>query len=92
MGIVMQRMMEIHTKMMRLLTQNLINTGCKRLPPEMQQVLDNHSQIIHMIPQMLAVANNQLPPNNLSIKKPRSEYEITLQACKCCGEIGHLSK
>jgi hypothetical protein len=70
----------------------LINIGFKRLPPEMQQVLDNHSQIIHMIPQMLAVANNKLPPNNFSSKKPRGESEITLLACKSCGEIGHPSK
>jgi hypothetical protein len=92
MGIVMQQMIKMHTEMMRVLTQNLIDTECKRLPPEMQQVLDNHSQIIQMIPQILAVANNKLPPNNIRSKKPRGESKITLLACKSCGEIGHPSK
>jgi hypothetical protein len=46
MGIVMQRMMEVHTEMMRVLTQNFINADSKKLPPGMQQVLDNHSQMI----------------------------------------------
>jgi hypothetical protein len=78
--------------MMRVLTQNLINTGGKRVPPEMQQVLENHSQIIQLIPQMLAVANNQLPPNSLSNKRPRGEPEITLLSCTRCGEIGHPSE
>jgi hypothetical protein len=92
MGIVMQRMMEMHTEMMRVLTQILINTDSKRLPPGMQQVLDNHSQMIQMIPQMLVVANNKLPQNNLSSKEPIGETETTLLACMSCREIGHMSK
>jgi hypothetical protein len=42
--------------------------------------------------QILAIANNNLPQNNLGSKEPRSESEITLQAGKICGGIGHTSK
>jgi hypothetical protein len=41
---------------------------------------------------MLAVADNNLSQNNLGSKEPRGEAEITLLACKTCGEIGHMSK
>jgi hypothetical protein len=92
MGIVMQRMMEVHTEMMQVLTQNLINKDSKELSLGMQQILDNHSQMILMIPQMLAVAGNNLPQNNLSCKESRDDAELTLQACQIYGEIGHTSK
>jgi hypothetical protein len=76
----MQRMMEVHTEMMRVLTQNLIDTDSKRLPRGMQQILDNYSQMIQMIPQMLEDAGNNLPQNNLSSKESRDDAELTLQA------------
>jgi hypothetical protein len=58
----------------------------------MQQVLDDHSRMVQMMPQILASINNNLPQNNLGSKEPRGEAKITLQACKICGEIGHLSE
>jgi hypothetical protein len=39
----MQQMVEVHAELMRVLTQNLIHSYSKKLPPGMQQVLDNHS-------------------------------------------------
>jgi hypothetical protein len=45
----MQRMVEVHTQMMRVLTQNMFNHDSKELPPGMQQVLDDHSQIVQMM-------------------------------------------
>jgi hypothetical protein len=36
-------MIEVHTELMQVLTQNLINSDSKELPPGMQQVLDDHS-------------------------------------------------
>jgi hypothetical protein len=36
-------MVEVHAELMRVLTQNLINSDSKELPPGMQQVLDDHS-------------------------------------------------
>jgi hypothetical protein len=39
---VMQRMV-VHTGMMRVMTQDMVNHDSKDLSPEMQQVLDNHS-------------------------------------------------
>jgi hypothetical protein len=69
----------------------MIHWDSKELPPGMQQVLDNHSQMVQMMPQILTSINNP-PQNNLGSKEPRDGAEITLQACKICGEIGHLSK
>jgi hypothetical protein len=90
--VAIQQMVEVHAKLMRVLTQNLINFNSKELPPGMQQVLDDHSRMVQMMPQILASTNNNLPQNNLGSKEPRGEAEITLLACKICGEIGYLSK
>jgi hypothetical protein len=68
----------------------MVNCDGKELPPGMQQVLDNHSQMVQMKPHMLAVADNNLSQNNPGSKEPRGEVEITLLACKICGEIGHV--
>jgi hypothetical protein len=58
----------------------------------MQQVLDDHSRMKQMMPQILASTNDNLPQDNLGSKEPRGETEITLLACKLCGEIGHTPK
>jgi hypothetical protein len=85
-------MVEVHTEMMQVLTQNLINRDSKELPLGMQQVLDDHSLIVQMMSQILASTNNHLTQNNLGGKEPNGEVDITLKACKNCGEIGHTSK
>jgi hypothetical protein len=43
MEIAMQQMVEVHTEMMQVMTQDMVNRDSKELPPRMQQVLDNHS-------------------------------------------------
>jgi hypothetical protein len=43
MKVAMQRMVEVQTEMMRVLTQDMVNCGSKNIPPGMQQVLDDHS-------------------------------------------------
>jgi hypothetical protein len=85
-------MVEVHVELMRVLTQNLINSDSKELPPGMKQVLDDHSRMVQMMPQILASINNNLPQNNLGSKEPRDEAKIMLLACKICREIGHLSE
>jgi hypothetical protein len=85
-------MVEVHAELMRVLTQNLIDSDSKELPLGMQQVLDDHSRMVQMIPQILASTNKNLPQNNLGNKKPRDSAKITLQACRICVEIGHKSK
>jgi hypothetical protein len=92
MEIAMQQMVEVHTEMMRVLTQNMVNHGSNEIPPGMQQVLDNHTRIIQMMSQNLASSNNNLPRNDHGGKEPRDDVEMTLQACKRCGEIGYMSK
>jgi hypothetical protein len=45
-----------------------------------------------MMSQIMASTNNSLPQKNLGSKEPWGDAEITLLACKICGEIGHTSK
>jgi hypothetical protein len=92
MEIAMQRMVEVHTEMMRVLTQNMVNRDSNEIPPGMQQVLDNHTRIVQMMSQILANTNNNLPRKDYSGKEPRGDTEMTLRACKRCGEIGYTSK
>jgi hypothetical protein len=40
----------------------------------------------------VASTNNSLPQNDHGGKEPRDDIEMTLQACKRCGEIGHMYK
>jgi hypothetical protein len=90
--IAMQQMVEVHTEMMRVLTQDMVNYGNKDIPPGMQQVLDDHLRIIQMMSQIVASTNNSLPQSDHGGKEPRGDVEMTLRACKRCGEIGHTSK
>jgi hypothetical protein len=92
MVVAIEKMVEVHVELMRVLTQNLIDSDSKELPPGMQQALDDHSRMVQMMPQILASISNNLPQNNLGTKEPRGEAEITLLACKIHGEIGHTSK
>jgi hypothetical protein len=44
--IAIQQLVEAHTGMMRVLTQNVANRDRKELRPGVQQVLDDHSRIV----------------------------------------------
>jgi hypothetical protein len=68
------------------------NRDSKELPLGVQQVLDDHSQIVQMMSQNLASTNNNLPRKDHGGKEPRDDVETTLRACKRCGEIGYTSK
>jgi hypothetical protein len=92
MEIAMQWMVEVHTEMMRVMTQDMVNRDRKELPPGMQQVLDNHSRIVQMMSQIMTCTSNSLPQKDHGGKEPRGEVEMTLRACKRCGEIGHMPK
>jgi hypothetical protein len=78
MEIAMQRMVEVHTDMMQVMTQYIVNCDSKELPPRMQQVQNDHFWMIQMMPQILASTNNNLPQNDLGSKEPRDGIEITL--------------
>jgi hypothetical protein len=90
--IAMQQLVEAHTGMMRLMTQNMVNHDSKELPPGVQQVLNDHSRLVQMMSQMVASTNNSLPPDEHGGKPTQVDAEMTQQACKRCGEIGHISK
>jgi hypothetical protein len=45
-----------------------------------------------MMSQIVASTNNSLPQNDHGGKTTRDDVEMTLQASKRCGEIGHTSK
>jgi hypothetical protein len=85
-------MVEVHTGMVKVLTQDMVNRDSKELTPGMLQVLNDHSQIVQMMSQMMASTGNNLPQSNHGGKEPRSNAEMTLRACKIYGEIGHTSK
>jgi hypothetical protein len=76
--IAMQRMVEVHTEIMRVMTQDMVNRDSKELLPGMQQVLDNHSRIVQMMSQIMASTNNSLPQNDHGGKEPRGVAEMTL--------------
>jgi hypothetical protein len=78
MEIIMQRMVEVHTEMMRVMTQDMVNRDSKNLPPGMQQVLDDHSRIVQMMSQIMASTNNNLPQHDHGSKEPRGDTQITL--------------
>jgi hypothetical protein len=59
--IAMQQLVEAHTGMMRVMTQNMVNRDSKVLPPRVQQVLNDHSRMVQMMSQMVASTNNSLP-------------------------------
>jgi hypothetical protein len=88
----MQRMIEVHTEMMPVLTQDMVNHDSKKIPLGMHQLLDDHSQIEQMMSQIMASTNNNLPQNDHDSKEPRDDAEIPSRACKIYGEIGHTSK
>jgi hypothetical protein len=90
--IAMQQLVEAHTGITRMMTQNIANHDSKELPLGVQQVLDDHSRIVQMMPQILASANNSLPQDDLDGKPAKVDVEVTQRACKRCGEIGHASK
>jgi hypothetical protein len=85
-------MVEVHTEMMQVLTQNMVNRDSKELPLGVQQVLDDHSRIVQIMSQIVASNNNSLPQNDHGGKTTKGDVEMALQACKRCGEIGHTSK
>jgi hypothetical protein len=82
MEIAMQWMVELHTEMMQVMTQDMVNRDSKEIPPGMQQVLDNHSRIIPMMSQILASTNNSLPQNDHGGKEPRGDAEMILRVTR----------
>jgi hypothetical protein len=85
-----QWMVEVHAELMQVLSQNLISSDSKELPPGMQQVLDDHFRMVQMMPQILPSTN--FPQNNQGNKEPGGETKTTMLACKVCREIGHPSE
>jgi hypothetical protein len=90
--IAIQQLVEAHTRISQMMTQNTASHESRELPLEVQQVLDNHSRIVQMMSQILASANASLPQDEHGEKPTKVDTEIICQACKRCGEIGHASK
>jgi hypothetical protein len=88
----MQQLVEAHTGMMRVMTQNMVNRDSEELPPGVQQVLNDHSRIVQIMSQLVASTYNSLPQDEHGGKPTQVDVEMTQQACKRCGEIGHTSK
>jgi hypothetical protein len=75
--IAMQLLVEAHTGMMRVMTQNMANSEYKELPPGVQQILNDHSRIVQMMSQMMTRTNNSLPQNEHSGKPTQFDAETT---------------
>jgi hypothetical protein len=84
-AIAMQRMVEVHIELMRVLTQNMVNRDSNEIPLGVQQVLDDHSRIVQMMSQIVASTNNSLPQDDHGGKPTKVDVEMIRQACKRCG-------
>jgi hypothetical protein len=91
MDLVMQRMMETHTQLTQVVTQNMISGKSNELPPGVQQLLDAHTHIVQMASQIMTNSNN-ISPSDPRNDKPEEHVVTRNQACKLCGDIGHMSK
>jgi hypothetical protein len=91
MDLVMQRMIETHTQLTQVVTQNMISSKSNELPPGVQQLLDAHTHIVQMASQIMT-NNNNASPSDPSNDKPGEHVVTRNQACKLCGDIGHISK
>jgi hypothetical protein len=91
MDLVMQRMIETHTQLTQVVTQNMISSKSNELPPGVQQLLDAHTHIMQMASQIMT-NNNNASPSDPSNDKPKEHVVTRNQACKLCGDIGHISK
>jgi hypothetical protein len=67
MDLVMQRMMETHTQLTQVVTQNMISSKSNELPPGVQQLLDAHTHIVQMASRIM---NNN---NNISQSEPSND-------------------
>jgi hypothetical protein len=91
MDLAMQRMIETHTQLTQVVTQNMISSKSNELPPGVQQLLDAHTHIVQMASQIMT-NNNNASPSDPSKDKPEEHDVARNQACKLCGDIGHTSK
>jgi hypothetical protein len=93
MDLVMQRMIEAHTQLTQVVTQNMISNKSNELPPGVQQILDAHTHIVQMASRIMTNNNNNnVSPSDPSNDKPKEHVVTRNQACKPCGDIGHISK
>jgi hypothetical protein len=71
MDLVMQRMMETHTQLTQVVTQNMISSKSNELPPGVQQLLDAHTHIVQMASRIMTNNNNNISPSDPSNNKPK---------------------
>jgi hypothetical protein len=83
-------MVEVHAELMQAMTQNLITSDSKELPLGMQQLLDDHSRMVQMMPQILASTN--LLQDHQCNRKMEKAFKTTMPVCKIYGEAGHPSE
>jgi hypothetical protein len=91
MDLVMQRMIEAHTQLTQVVTQNMISSQSNELPLGVQQLLDAHTHIVQMASRTMT-NNNNISPSDPSNDKPEEHVVTRNQACKLCGDIGHISE
>jgi hypothetical protein len=75
--IAMQQLVEAHTGITQMMTQNMANHDGRELPLGVQQVLDDHSRIVQMMSQIVAIANSNLPQDDLGGRSAKVDVEMT---------------
>jgi hypothetical protein len=76
----MPPMVEVHTEMMRVLTQDLDTRNSKEVPPGVQQVPYDYSRIVQMLTQIVASTKNSLPQDDHGGKPTKVDVDMTRQA------------
>jgi hypothetical protein len=85
MDLVMQRMMETHTQLTKVVTQNMISSKSNELPPGVQHLLDAHTHIVQMASRIMTNNNNNnISPSDPNNDKPEEHVVTRNQACKLC--------
>jgi hypothetical protein len=83
-------MIEAHTQLTQVVTQNMISSKSNELPPGVQQLLDAHTHIVQMASRTMP-SNNNVSPSDRSNDKTEEHVMTENQACKLCGDIEHFS-
>jgi hypothetical protein len=79
-------MIEAHTQLTQVVTQNMISSKSNELPPGVQQLLDAHTHIVQMASRTMTNNNNNVSPSDPSNDKPEEHVSKDCEEqCHSCG-------
>jgi hypothetical protein len=92
MELALQRIVEAQAQLSQVLTQNLISSNNNELPLGVQQLLDAPTRIVQMVSRTMTNNNDNISPSEPRKDNLEEDGMMINQACKLCGDIGHISK